>query len=337
MALFHRLGTWLLVVGLLYLLLPAPARAAEVDKYLLDDADGVLTLNVRVIVDGPLFKYNYRTLVEKYLKGSDVQKTLSEVGVDPLKDVDRVSVVHGESSHRLDSKTGGQGGLYIIVRGRFDPAKLHAYGEAVAKDQPRLVRISKTNAGTIYEIPLSQPIFIAVPEQTAVVASFFKDQVSDALEKGTGKKKTQLKYKDVKTLIEKADDAQGLWLLATGRMAYAIEVLERKVNGKVVEKPIKATLTAAGIEEVSGGVSVTDGVKSTFSVTTKDNAAAKKVVGSLQQDLTEALEKIFAAAVKEKMLDPLREFLRTLEVTADGKKVSIQGEVGAKVFEDSVK
>jgi hypothetical protein len=337
MALFHRLGTWLFAVALLHLLLPAPVRAAEADKYLLDDTDGVLTVNVRQIVDAPLFKTNYRALAQKFLKLDDVQKVLTVLGVDPLKDVDRILAVHGESSHRIDAKTGGQGGLFFIVRGRFDPAKLAAYADVVAQDNPKLLRVLKATNGTIYEVPLSQPIYIAVPEATAVVASFFKDQVSDALDKASGKKKTQLRYKDVKTLIDKADDKQGLWLLATGRMAYAIDVIERKVNGKVVEKPVKQTLTSAGIEEISGGISVTDSVKSAFSVTTKDSAAAKKVVGSLQQDLTEALEKIFAAALKDKMLDPLREFLRTLEVTADGKTVMIQGEVGAKVFEDSVK
>ena len=31
------------------------ARAAEADKYLLDDTDGVLTVNVRHLVDSPIF------------------------------------------------------------------------------------------------------------------------------------------------------------------------------------------------------------------------------------------------------------------------------------------
>lgn len=312
------------VAALFAVALCGPVRAADVDKYLLDDTDGLLAVNVRAIFDSPLYKKNYQALVQKVLKGDTIVSMVNSFGVDPFKDVDHVFVVHGESSHRVTGKT-GEGGLYFVLRGRFDPAKAHARAVQYAKEQPKLVQVHKTPNGIIYEVSAGRPLFLALPERTALVVSYFKDQVADALEKGGGKKKTQLKYKDVQALIEKADDKQALWLLATGRMAYDVD------KGK------KQTVGDAGVIEASGGITVTDGLKSAFTISTRDETAAKKVGGSLQTDLNELLERLFQSALDNKKATPLREFFRKLEIVADGKSVTVQNEVEAKVFEDSLK
>jgi hypothetical protein len=132
-------------------------------------------------------------------------------------------------------------------------------------------------------------------------------------------------------LVQKADVKQSLWLAATGRMTYTIEA--PKGNAK----PVKLTLTSAGIEEITGGITVSDGVKSAFAVALRDEKTAKAAAGSLQEDLNELLERVFAAAGKDKKLDPMREFLRTLAITANGKSLTLEGEVAGKVFEDSLK
>lgn len=303
----------------------ATAPAAEVDKFLLDDTDGVLAVNVRQIFDSPLYKKVYQAPLQKALKGDTILTMVQSFGVDLFKDVDTVYVVHGESSHRVVKKGDSDGGLCFVVRGRVDPAKVHARAAQLAREQPKLVRTHKEANGIIYEVPLSKPLYLAVPDKTALVASFFKDQVSDALDKGAGKKQTQLKNKEVQALIEKADDKQALWLLATGSMAYAIE------------QGAKQTLTGVGVTEASGGVTVSDGVKSSFTVTTRDEATARKVVGSLQMDLNEVLERLFQSQLDNKKATPLRDFFRKLAITSADKTVTIQNEIEGQVFEESLK
>src|SRR5262245_16671714 len=107
MAHFHRLGTWLLVVSLVSLFLPRPSRAADFEKYLLDDADAVLTVNVKEVAESPLFTKHFRKQAEALLQMDLVQKLLKDAGVDPLKDVERLTAVMGNSSHRVEQRNAG--------------------------------------------------------------------------------------------------------------------------------------------------------------------------------------------------------------------------------------
>src|SRR5262249_10385759 len=121
------------------LLVPALAHAADADKYLLDDTDAVLTVEVRQFFDSPLFKTNYPPPLQTALKGDSITTMGHSFGVDPCKDVDRVLMVHGESCHRLKGKNGDRG-YFFIVRGRFDPTKAHARAAQMAKEQAKLLR-----------------------------------------------------------------------------------------------------------------------------------------------------------------------------------------------------
>lgn len=316
-----------LAVALLFV--PPPARAADPDKYLPDDTDAVLTLNVRSIVDSPLFKKNYLSPVQKLLKGTPaVQSELKELGLDPFKDIDQVIIAHGEACHRTDQSSAGDGGDMIILRGRFDASKITSRAEALVK--ARALKSTKTPAGTLYEIELGgQPYFVGMPEKTAIVATPFKELTIEAMEKGSGKKKTQIKNKEMQALLQAADAKQGLWVAALGSMAYAIDTGKGKAK--------KVTLADVGVEKATGGIAIQDDVKSAFALTLRDAERATAVSGSLQQDLSDLLERSLDAATKEKKIEPLREFLRTLAIKADGKIVTLEGEVAGKVVEDSLK
>src|SRR5262249_19884889 len=144
---------WRLVMSLsrccigfvLLVLLAGPISAAETDKYLLDDTDAVLALNLRNLVDSPLFKKVYQPLVQKLLKEKpEVQKHLLDLGFDPLKDVDRILVVHGESCHRQEGK---ESGVVVILRGRFDPTKIQSKLAVLAQFVPKLLQIHKNANG----------------------------------------------------------------------------------------------------------------------------------------------------------------------------------------------
>src|SRR5262245_23171405 len=79
---------WL--VAAVVLLAAPPAPAAELDKYLLDDTDFVLSMNVKQVLSSPAFTKHYQKQVEELLKMEPVQRVLKDSGFDPLKDVDRL-------------------------------------------------------------------------------------------------------------------------------------------------------------------------------------------------------------------------------------------------------
>jgi hypothetical protein len=308
-----------------------PASAAEVDKYLLDDTDALLTLNFRNVIDSALFKKVYQPLVQKLLKEKpEVQKALLDVGFDPFKDIDRVLVVHGDSCHR-DNAT--QNGVLVVVHGRFDAARVQAKLTALAQFVPKLLQIHKTGTGVLYEVTLEdKSFFVAFPERTTLVASPFKDLVTDAVEKGLGKKKTKLKFADVKKLIDITDGKQALWVLATARTTTSVVAF-----GKKGEKISKSTLKDQGIDEVSGGFLVSDGLKAAFGIKVESELVAKAVSDALQAELAKAVEKGFDGALDDPKLEPVRAFLKALVIAGDGKYIVIQGEVPQRIFADSVK
>jgi hypothetical protein len=336
---FQPLRRFFLIPAILFLIV-ASAPAADIDKYLLNDTDGVVTLNVRQLVEAPVFKKHYQGSLQKLIASNkDVQQALTALGLDPFKDIERVLVVHGESSHRLDDKPGapGKSSLFLVVRGKFDTAKIHAKANQVAKDIPDLLKIEKTAAGPIYRLALAEPFYVVVPDGTAIVGSFFKDQVQEALDKGQGKRKTDLKFKDVQGLIAKVDAKQTLWLVATGRMAHSFDTTEKLVNGKKVPVTTKDTLANGGVETIVGGLTAGDGMSSALTISAKDADTAKKVADFIQMDLNQAVEKAAKASLEAKYLEPLRLYLLAMQIKPDGKVVNVKSDVSAKEIADALK
>src|SRR5262245_50998705 len=90
MSLSLRSCRWLLPCALAALALPA--RAAEVDKYLPNDTQGVLSVNVRQLLDSSLIKKHgleqIRAGLENNQKAQDLLKSLD---FDPLKDIGSIT------------------------------------------------------------------------------------------------------------------------------------------------------------------------------------------------------------------------------------------------------
>ena len=76
---------WLAVV-----LAAQTTRAADPDKLLPADAEFVLSVNVKQIVESDIIKKYALAQMKQALQGNDAQKMLKELGLDPLKDIDRV-------------------------------------------------------------------------------------------------------------------------------------------------------------------------------------------------------------------------------------------------------
>ena len=81
-----------------------PSRAAEPDKLLPADADTVVTVNIKQILDTDIIKKYALEQLKQALDGQDAKKLLTELGLDPLKDIDRIVVganIKGRHRHQV--------------------------------------------------------------------------------------------------------------------------------------------------------------------------------------------------------------------------------------------
>src|SRR5215469_136225 len=147
--------TWLLAVALLASALPAaaapaPAARPDLSRFLIDDTDFVLVVNVKQILASPAFTRNYQKDVEGLLQSDIVKPWLEGTGFDPLKDVERLIVVMGRSCHPTENDTAH--GPLLFLQGRFDPDKLRAKADKLAESMPGLLKSHTLDGVKVYEL-----------------------------------------------------------------------------------------------------------------------------------------------------------------------------------------
>src|SRR5258708_27333959 len=125
-------------------LLAAPARAADIDKLLPDDSSVVVSIDFRQLLDSALVKKHGVAPLQKALKANgNVDKLLTAAGFDPLKDLSRVTFA-------LEGDLSKSAGL-LILRGKFDTARIAARAEELAKKEDRL-KIESIAGQTVYRV-----------------------------------------------------------------------------------------------------------------------------------------------------------------------------------------
>jgi len=319
--------SWARVLGLALAatLLAAPARAGDIDPYLPADTEAVVTINVRQILGSQLVKKAGLDQLRDLIKAQEeVDGVLKELGFDPFKDIDTLTVA---------SPAGGEQdkGL-IIIRGRFNVNKFKARAEKAAKDNKDEFKIHKVKDGqggeiTAYEfsVPnpqggMSQTFFAGFGNRATLLAAPSKDYLIDAL-KVKDATKAKLKNKSFQELLSKQDTQQSFSIAMVG---------EALTKSPLAELPIKDILTK--ITAVAGGVTLSDGIKMEFVIATKEAADARMIKDKLSEGLTTALAFIALAATQQKELAPLLEIVKSIQPTSNNTSVTLKGEVSAETL-----
>ena len=183
------------------LALPAsPVRSAEVESLLPAETETVMYVNFRQILDSDLFAKYARGQIEQALKGNDAQKMLNDLGLDPLKDVDRlVGGTWGTGPENMKA--------LFVVRGKFDPAKLFdAVQVAIKKDPDKIDIVSEGDYKIIKIMPENQdkPIYASVASEKAIVVATDKKLVATALADAQKGGKAKIKQ-ELADLVSKQD------------------------------------------------------------------------------------------------------------------------------------
>lgn len=234
--------------------------AAEVEKYLPDNTEAVLVVYVHQILEAPVFQKVFRGLLATSLKDNpDTQPLAGFLKDGGLRDLSRLTVAFPPGAPERK-------GL-VIVRGRFDLAKLKPLAKVLAQDTPLTLKIRPADKVPLLEILIDDPptadLFAAFPEEEVLVVSPSRDAVLDAIAKGAGRKTTRLN-KDLQALLDQVDTRQSIWL--AGRVP---EQVKKDLAKRPQLKPFAGKMMA-----FQGGVGFADGIKIGLSLQMADAQAA---------------------------------------------------------------
>jgi hypothetical protein len=319
---------------------PKTGGTLNIEKYLLDDADGVLVINLKQILASPAYTKGVKKQLEDVLARPEPQAYLKDIGFDPLKDIDRVVVCTGKSCWRSEAG-GGKGGPreeegpYFLFQGKFDAAKMKAKMAALAKEVMPKVAISDEGGHKIYRIdPRGNGPFAAQVDATTVVLAGKRAHVVEALAKAAGKKKTKFASKEVPVLLKKlkpdvAIQGFALETFVTGGRATSTD----DGMGKRTFKYEQTTLGGDGFKDAVLTIAVKDTLSGSVVLTVKDKARFKKLSDELNQGLDRARKSVRREAESDAKLMPLVRFLDGMTIKSAGQTITMTGKADIEAIQ----
>jgi hypothetical protein len=310
-----RRSRWAVAAALAVFLTAPTARAAEVDKLLPADTEYVLSVNVRQVIDSEIIKKYALGQLKDVLAGGDAQKMLKELGLDPLKDVDRI-VAGASGVDQNDFK------WLAVVRGKFDPQKLYQAAEAQTKKDPDHFSLVKDGADVMfkYQPDNGTPVYGTVINDSTVVVASDKKLVSGALAASGGDRKPAIN-KDLAALIARMDDKSSMYACALTK--DKLDKLKLPQGGA----PANIKDQLGKLDSVSAAVRVTGDV--TFEVTLgmADDASADEMGKTVDDGITQIKGLLPFLVANDPKMKPLADAAKSLKSGVKGKNVSISGKL----------
>jgi len=322
---FLRLGRWLLAAGLLVAALPA--QAADFDKYLLDDTDAVLTINVKQAVGSAAYGKHLKQQADALMQLDPVQQVLKGTNFDPFKDIERVTVITGKSSYPpagnvTDAQRRNAGFPLIVIQGNLDAAKVKALANNIGQAAPN-AKISETKFGNApaWEVNSGgESAYFVLTEKGTLVVTTSKDRATAAAGRGAAMMKPQLKSKAMQDLLARMDPKATASWAATGDMIV-------DTNYDFEKKSMSyRTLADQGITAVSGSVTVTASIQGEAVLVCKEADKARDLAKQTEAGLQKGIMEMSKIAEKDKSLQPLADALKGVKVSTQGTTFTVRGE-----------
>ncbi len=279
------------------------------------DTQALIRLNFRAMIDSPLAKKMGIEKASEIIKSVPGGEILTEMGFDPLKDIDSITVA---------APGGGdmEKGL-IIVAGKFKADKLVAKANEEAKNNKDKVKIHKAGDKTIFEIIIPEqqvPMFMMIASNNTILASTQKEY----LEKALANSGSKLANKDFSALVEKLDPD----------LAISMVAVSSAFPSKSLPEQAKAIMD--GIESIGGGIGIDKDVTLKINVFTKDEDSSKKLKETMDQGMAQALGFLGLMAAQQKELTPVLEFVKSMKTSSKAKMMSLEGKLPGKMIEDAI-
>jgi len=220
---------------------------------------------------------------------------------------------------------------FLLIQGKFDADKLQAKAKQAAKDHPGQAKSRKVGDIDLWEIippggliaPDAPHIYLALLDKDTLMVTLVESHALEALDKAAGKKKTDLKDKQVRDALAKADSKAALQVVASGDLVTQVAF---KSDNKGGFTTTTKSLRDDGIEGFRGAVTLGDAdLHSEWTLTVKDADKAKDMAKSMNDGLGMGLKNVTTAAQQMKDLLPLVDALKTIKITASGDAISEEG------------
>lgn len=300
------------LTALLALAFVVPVRAAEADKFIPNDAEQVVIINVKQLVGSELIKKFALPEFEKNLKDNKEYKQFQTLtGLDLLKDVDSIVIANAGT-------TGDK--AMVIVRGRFDLEKIAKTAELVAKDKKDEFKIGKLGDRPLYEgVKDGKSAFFTFIDGTTMVGSPSKDYVAGAAEGKGGKLN-----KDLAAALESVDAKQSILF------AGLVPEEAKKQLDNVGQGPVEALKK---VKAATAGLNITDAVTAGLSLSTGDPKAAKEI----GEFATQVKALVAFAGQSNEMIKPFTdEFNKTLKINTNRGNVSLSFKMSEEIIKKAV-
>lgn len=232
--------------------LATAGNGTKLTNQIADTTQVMLVINVAESRDSALIQSTYKKLLANK---PDVEGQLTQIGIDPLKDLDTVVFAGGGVTEL--SQFGDKGTMMIIVEGRF-PKK--ALDQMKGTDSTHQGIAIKTKDDTEAALVKGRLFFTK--------AGQMQNAIDIALGKGSGKGKNAASSKTAKPLrdtIAKADTKSDLW------MVVSVPDADRK----------NFSQNGLAVEFVTAGMNFTADVAISLKIGSDSPASAEKTVNLL--------------------------------------------------------
>jgi hypothetical protein len=305
------------------------SQSALSDKYLADDTDFVAVVNVKQIVASPAFKKKLQKQLEDLLKMEPAATILKDASLNPLKDVERITLIVGASSFPTE---GNGGGPAFLFEGTFDTAKMQAKAEDLAKTFPTILKVKTKGDYKIFEVtpnPVEVLSVVALDKNTI----FFTARPGDLdaiLEKAAGKKKTTLKNKVLAEHFSKFKADLSVNVVATGEMVMGSSgSVTTDPTGKTIVKRTNHTFAEQGIQLLTVTAEAGDDVTAKANITAKDVESAAKLETQMNAGIRQGIDELTKLGRLPALLEAMKNLklsrkdgVVTMEAKGDGDAVA---------------
>ena len=254
----------------------ASARAAEIDTLLPSETESVVFVNVKQILASDIVKkYALGQLKQMMESNEDAQRMMKDLGIDPMKDIDRVTA--GTWGKDKDDMK-----VVAIVRGKFDPTKLMAAAEKEAKtngDKVAVVAEGKYKLIKFTNEKSPKPFYASAADETTLVGSTDKKLLVGVLDAAAEKSKPTVK-KELAQLLLKMDEKASMYLCGVvdgSKVEIPANLNIPNVDGAKLAKQLEK------LKNLSFTVRITDEFTLDGSAGMKDSDAADDLGATLEQ------------------------------------------------------
>jgi hypothetical protein len=297
------------------------ASAAEPDKLLPAKADSITYVNVKQLIESDAFKKFAHDPLKEVLARDEVKKVLEQMGLNPLKDIEKVWIgSYSTEEHESQAVT--------IIRGKFDSDKLLKAAEDAAKKNSDMFGVSREGNATLLKFQPNKgnPLFFTIVDSATVVVASDKKLAATALNQ----------VDDVKAPI-KAELADLVKTMDERASVFMVALVKGKVDNFQIPAGLSALVPLGDFEKavpktntLTLAVNVGVDVNLEVGFGMKDSEA----VGDMESGLGKAIEAFKGAlpilVATNSKFQPLIDVAKTFKCSTQKKNVILSGKLSSE-------